>query len=67
MTDREYLMALKAFKNLRMDKEKWATFGDMERHDLIELMEEVNAYSNTYRKNKKHIDIDPYGEENWEN
>jgi len=74
MTDKEYLQALKSFNELKIDKEKWMTFSDYQRQELIDIMNEVSSYSSTYRKNKnrekyreKYIDIDPYGEENWEN
>jgi len=69
MDDKEYLYYLKAFKALRMDKKRWGELDDARRHDILEKMREVSEYSIYYRRNKKrnrYLDIDPYGEENWD-
>jgi predicted Fe-S protein YdhL (DUF1289 family) len=67
MTEREYLNAFRMFRDLRISKDEWYNMDDDKRQSIINLLREVNEYSQNYKQKKIQSELDPYDEEDWDN
>jgi len=67
MTKKEYLDSIEVFKSLRMNKEEWYNLEEYERILILEELRKFSEFKKTYIRKKINRELDPYGEEDWDN
>jgi hypothetical protein len=64
---KEYLDSIEVFKSLRMNKEEWYNLEEYERILILEELRKFSEFKKTYIRKKINRELDPYGEEDWDN